>query len=230
MARCSGSPQASRLRRATSIGQAHRLLGKGHTVGEPGDVDGVGHQHETVAGGRDREGQRFARHVHEVGDDADEHVWTRECGTADRRIARGDGALGVPQVGHHRGAGIEAGVCLGGDGIGVAERYHDAAPAQVLDQFDGTRQLGRQRHEPHESGSEPAIDERSIRMPEPVGAVRAFAHPREERSFEVHAADAGTGQAARVRLVRRAQGGGILVGVSGGDRGEERGDPVTRHR
>ncbi len=147
--------------RAPGAGSRSRALGPRDLAGA-GQPHGVGDQHEARTRRRDREAQGVVGHVDQIGDDADDDVVAGEGGPTDGRFARGDRALRVPEVRHHRGSGVEPAVGGRGPGIGVPERRHHTARAEVLDELERPVELRGHGHHRDGSGREPLVAEPDV--------------------------------------------------------------------
>jgi hypothetical protein len=103
-------------------------------------------------------------------------TWTvtsgaRQRGHGDARIARRRWAHRVEQVRDRARAAIEGQVRLGGRRVGVPAGDGDARADELVDQLEGARQLGRQRHLAHRAGVEQPPQQREVGRAAALGVV-----------------------------------------------------------
>ena len=211
-----------------AVGQPHGAVARPHRAAaqlvlarvEQCRLDRVGHEAEALARREEGAVGRLGREVHTVDDRLDGHVRAHERGAGDARIARPPAAVGVVYVRDGAGAAVEGGVRLRRVRVRVAARDHHVARHEPVDQFERTRQLGRERHGRHGAGAHKPLGEAQVRNPEMLRVMGTRPLRREERALEVHAqyqreraaavlGDRGGGRPQRLAvgaLVRRDEG------------------------
>ena len=138
-------------RDAVPHGHVHGTEGVG-PVTEPCARDRVGDEGDASARGSPHEPNDIGVEVNAIHDRLHDDVAPGKRGAHDPRVAVGERAHGVEDVGHGPGAAVEGGMRLGGRGIAVSERDDDVAGEQEVDQVEGARKLGCEGHHPDRPG------------------------------------------------------------------------------
>ena len=171
------------------LGLAERV----RAVAEPRTRDRVGDECEPAGGEAPEEADDLGIEVDAVDDRLDDDVGAHQRGADDSRVAVTERPHRVEDVGDRAHAAVERRVGLGRRRVAVPERDRDAARVEQVDQLERARELGRERHQPHGTCREQALEQRRIGVAPRRQAVRAEAPRGEERALEVDAEDAWAG-------------------------------------
>src|ERR671918_554725 len=178
--------------------------------------DGVGDERDAPLRSPPDDAGRLRAEVDAVEDHLHDDVVACERCPGDARVAMPERAHSVEEVGHGADAGVERGVRLMRRRVRMTARDGDLVAQERLDESVGAGELRREGHEADGPRGEQPLEELHVRIPAGGGGMNPEAQGGEERSFEVHAENAGPVRARR----HLAEGGEELLFGRCDERGE----------